>query len=57
METFKVGDPIDLWESWNDRGKLHISYGVCVDTSIISIYGAYGHEGCIIVSLEIVFIS
>jgi len=40
METLNARDPVDLWESWNNYGKLHIGYGVCVDTSILSIYGA-----------------
>jgi hypothetical protein len=31
MENLNFGDPIDLWESWDDHGKLHIGYDVCVD--------------------------
>jgi hypothetical protein len=50
METLNAKDPIDLWESWNDCGKLHIGYNVYVDTSIFSIYGAHGQEECIFVS-------
>jgi hypothetical protein len=42
METLNVGDLVDLWESWNDRGKLHIGYNVCVDTSTFFIYQAQG---------------
>jgi hypothetical protein len=30
METFKVKDPTNLWEPWNDCGKLHIGYGVSI---------------------------
>jgi hypothetical protein len=40
METLNVEDLVDLWESWNDRGKLHIGYDVCVDMFTLSIYGA-----------------
>jgi hypothetical protein len=40
MEILKARDPIDLWESWNDCGKLHIDYSVCVDMSSLSIYVA-----------------
>ncbi len=40
MKTLNVKDPIDLWESWNDHGKLHIGYCVCVDMCTFSIYGA-----------------
>jgi hypothetical protein len=40
METLNFGDPIDLWESRDDHGKLHINYGVCLDLSTLSIYGA-----------------
>jgi hypothetical protein len=57
METLNGKNLIDLWESWNDRGKLHIDYNFCVDMSIISMYGAYRLEECIIVSLETIFIS
>jgi hypothetical protein len=52
METLNARDLVDLWESWNDRGKLHINYGVCVDMSTISIYGAKGSKECIIISLD-----
>jgi hypothetical protein len=31
METFKVKDPTDLWEPWNDCGKLHIGYVVSIN--------------------------
>jgi hypothetical protein len=57
METLNVGDPIDLWESWNNHGKFHISYSVCVNMSTLSIYGAHGSKECIIVSSEIIFVS
>jgi hypothetical protein len=39
METLNSKDLVDLWESWNDRGKLHVGYIVCVDMSILSIMG------------------
>lgn len=39
MEMLNFGNPIDLWELWDDRGKLHVAYSVYVDTSILSIYG------------------
>lgn len=57
METLNARDPVDLWESWNNYGKLHIGYGVCVDLFSLSIYGSQGSEEYIIVSLEIVFVS
>jgi hypothetical protein len=57
METLNFGNLINLWESWDDCGKLHIGYGVCVDLFILSIYGSQGSEEYIIVSLEIVFVS
>jgi hypothetical protein len=57
METLNFGNLIDLWESWDDCGKLHVSYNVCVDTSTLSIYGAQGPKECIIVLAEIVFVS
>ncbi len=50
-------DPVDLWESQDDCGKLHFSYSVCFDPSTFSIYGAHGPEECIIVALEIIFHS
>ncbi len=56
METLNSGNPIDLWESWDDRGKLHIDYGVYVDTSTLFIYGAQGWEECIIVSSKTIFV-
>jgi hypothetical protein len=56
METLNVGDLVDIWESWNDRGKLHIGYDVCVDTSTLFIYQAQGPE-YIIVSPKTVFVS
>jgi hypothetical protein len=40
METLNVGDLVDLRESWNNCGKLHTSYNVCVDMSTIFIYEA-----------------
>jgi hypothetical protein len=40
METLNSKDPVDLWESRDDHGKLHIGYVVCLDLSIFSIYGA-----------------
>jgi hypothetical protein len=57
METLNFSNLVDLWESWDDHGKLHVSYNVCVDASTLSIYGAQGPEECIIVSTEIVFVS
>jgi hypothetical protein len=47
METFKAGNPIDLWESSNDYGKLHIDYNLCVYTFTFSIYGAQGSNASI----------
>jgi hypothetical protein len=35
METLNSRDLVDLWESRNDHGKLHIY----LDLSILSIYG------------------
>jgi hypothetical protein len=40
METLNPKDLIDLWELWDNCGKLHIDYSVCVDLSTLSIYGA-----------------
>jgi len=40
METLNFENPVDLWESWDDRGKLHVSYSVYVNMIILSIYGA-----------------
>jgi hypothetical protein len=40
METLNSRYPVDLWESLGDHGKRHINYGVCIDTSIFSIYWA-----------------
>jgi hypothetical protein len=57
METLNFGDPIDLWESWDDCEKLHIDYNVYVDPSTFLIYGAQGLEECIIVSSETIFDS
>jgi hypothetical protein len=56
METLNVKDLVDLWESWNNCGKLHIGYGVCVDMSTFFMYGAQGSEECIIVSSKTTFI-
>ncbi len=56
METLNSGDLVNMWESWDDHGKLHISYDVCVDLSTLSIYGAQGLKECIIVLAKIVFI-
>jgi hypothetical protein len=56
METLSFGDPVDLWESQDDHGRSHIGYGICLNPSILFIYGAQGLEECIIVSLEIVFL-
>jgi hypothetical protein len=39
METLNSRDLVDLWESQNDHGKLHINYSVYLDLSILSIYG------------------
>jgi hypothetical protein len=39
-ETLNFEDLINLWESLDDHGKLHISYDVYVNTYILSIYGA-----------------
>ncbi len=57
METLSYGDLVDLWESRNDLGKHHIGYSASLDLSTLSIYGAQGLEECIIISLEIVFLS
>jgi hypothetical protein len=57
METQNFRNLVDLWESWDNHGKIHIGYSVCVDRSILSIYGAQGPEECIVVSLKIVFVS
>ncbi len=57
METLNFKILVDLWESWDNRGKLHVSYNVYVNTSTLSIYGAQGPEECIIVSLETIFFS
>jgi len=57
METLNFRNLVDLWESWDDLGKLHIGYGVCLYPSTLSIYGAQGLEGYIIVSPKIVFLS
>ncbi len=40
MEILNFGDPVDLWESWDDCGKIHIGYGVCVDPCTLFIYGS-----------------
>jgi hypothetical protein len=56
METLNSRNPVDLWESWDNCGKLHIEYDVCFNPSILSIYQAQGLEECIIVSLETVFL-
>jgi hypothetical protein len=56
METLNSGDPVDLWESWDNRGKVHINYDVCVNTYIFLIYGVQQLEECIIVSSETIFI-
>jgi hypothetical protein len=39
METLNSRDLVDLWESRDNRGKFHINYNVCLDLSILSIYG------------------
>ncbi len=39
METLNSRDLVDLWKSWDDYGEIHIGYGVCVDPSILFIYG------------------
>jgi len=39
METLNSRDLVDLWESRDDCGKLHINYSVCLDLFILSIYG------------------
>jgi len=31
METLNFGDRVDLWESWDDHGKLHIGYNACLN--------------------------
>jgi hypothetical protein len=56
METLNSGNPVDLWESWDDHGKFNIDYDVCVDMFTLSIYGAQGSDECIIISPEIVFV-
>jgi hypothetical protein len=57
METLNSEDLVDLWESWDDHGKLHIDYDVCVNMFTLFIYGAQGSEECIIVSPETIFVS
>jgi hypothetical protein len=56
METLDYGNQVDLWKLRHNPRKLHIGYGVCLDSSILSIYGAQGSEECIIFSLKIVFL-
>jgi hypothetical protein len=56
METLNYGDQVGLWKLRDDPRKLHIGYGVCLDSSTLSIYGAQEQEECIIFSLEIVFL-
>jgi hypothetical protein len=56
METLNSGDPNDLWEWWDNCGKLHISYSVYLNPSTFSIYGAQGSKECIIVSPKDVFL-
>jgi hypothetical protein len=50
METLNFKDLVDLWESRDDHGKLHIGYNVWLNPFTLSIYGAQGLEECIIVS-------
>jgi hypothetical protein len=57
METLNFGDLVDLRESWDDYGEIHIGYGACVDPSTLFIYGAQGSEECIIISPKIIFVS
>jgi hypothetical protein len=57
METLNSRNPIDLWESEDNHKKLHISYNVCLDPSTLSIYRTQGPEECIIVSVQIIFLS
>ncbi len=40
METLNSRNQNDLWELKDDLEKLHISYGVCLDSLTFSIYGA-----------------
>jgi hypothetical protein len=56
MELWNSRDLVDLWEAKDGPGKLHISYGVYLDPSSLSIYGVQGREECIIVSLETIFL-
>ncbi len=56
MEILNFKDLVDLWER-DDPRKLHINYGVYLDPSTLSIYGALGPKECIIVSLETIFVS
>jgi hypothetical protein len=42
METLNSKNLVDLWEPKDNLGKLHIGYGVCLDPSTFSIYGAQG---------------
>jgi hypothetical protein len=31
METLNSRDRVDLWESWDDHGKLHIGHNACLN--------------------------
>jgi hypothetical protein len=53
METLNFGDPIDLWEPWDDCGRFHIGYGICLNPSM----GPKDQRSGIIVSSKIVFLS
>jgi hypothetical protein len=57
MENLNSKDLVDLWESWDNHGKLHIGYGVSINPFIFSIHGSQGLKECIIVSPKIVFVS
>jgi hypothetical protein len=57
MEILNFGDPVDLWKSWDDCGKIHTSYGVCVDPCILFylwVLGTWGVHHCF---TRILFIS
>jgi len=49
METLNFSNLVDLWESWDDHGKFHVGYNVCVDAFTLSICGAQGPKECITV--------
>jgi hypothetical protein len=51
----KLGDLINLWVSSVNSGKIEVNYGVCVDGSTFTIYGAFKGEVCIVVTPKAFF--